>query len=249
LGNGTPARCKVWKDAGEKRKLVSTHVNQNISQQIEVLVKLDLPTVSSKYESKYIISGNGDVEIQNTYTPMSNDIPMMPRLGMQMQLPKEFSQLEWFGRGPQESMWDRKSGAMVDHYKGTVWEQYHPYVRPQETGNKTDVRWMTLTNKNGKGLMAIGAPLLSSSALAFDYKELYHGGKDKPNKHGNAIRQGDVISFQIDSKLMGGGGDNSWGAPVHAEYSIPSQPYQYSFILRPINGQKDLNELSKLRLK
>jgi beta-galactosidase len=249
LGNGTPARCKVWKDAGEKRKLVSTHVNQNISQQIEVLVKLDLPTVSSKYESKYIISGNGDVEIQNTYTPMSNDIPMMPRLGMQMQLPKEFSQLEWFGRGPQESMWDRKSGAMVDHYKGTVWEQYHPYVRPQETGNKTDVRWMALTNKNGKGLMAIGAPLLSSSALAFDYKELYHGGKDKPNKHGNAIRQGDVISFQIDYKQMGVGGDNSWGAPVHAEYSIPSQPYQYSFILRPINGQKDLNELSKLRLK
>lgn len=124
-----------------------------------------------------------------------------------------------------------------------------PYVRPQETGNKTDVRWIALTNSEGKGLMAIGAPLLSSSALAFDYKELYHPGKGKPNKHGNEIKKGDVISFQIDFKQMGVGGDNSWGAPVHAEYSIPVQPYCYSFILRPINGNKDLNELSKQRVK
>ncbi|MPQ46170.1 DUF4981 domain-containing protein [Marinifilum sp. N1E240] len=249
LGNGTPARCKVWKDAGEKRKMISIGVNQNTPQQIEILVKLDLPTVTSKYSSKYIISGNGDITIENTFTPESNDLPMIPRLGMQMQLPKEFANLEWFGRGPQETMSDRKSAAIVDHYKGSVWEQYHPYVRPQETGNKTDVRWIALTNNDGKGLMAIGAPLLSASALGFDYKQLYHGGKDKPNKHGNEIKQGDVISFQIDYKQMGVGGDNSWGAPVHAEYCIPSQPYHYSFILRPINGEKDLNQLSKLRAK
>ncbi|RKE04099.1 beta-galactosidase [Marinifilum flexuosum] len=249
LGNGTPARCKVWKTAGEKRELLSIETNQISAQQIEVIVKYNLPTASSSYKTKYLVSGNGDVEIENTFVPNSNDLPMIPRLGMQMQLPKEFSNIEWFGRGPQESMWDRKSGAMLDHYKGTVWEQYHPYVRPQETGNKTDLRWIALTNKDGKGLMAIGAPLLSGSALGFDYKELYHGGKDKPNKHGNAIKQGDVISFQIDYKQMGVGGDNSWGAPVHAEYCIPSQPYQYSFILRPINGEKDLNELSKTRVK
>lgn len=249
LGNGTPAKCKLWKDAGERKELISFTSKQISPQQIEVIAKLNLTSVSSKYETRYLVSGNGDISIENSFTPESNDLPMIPRLGMQMQLPASFSNLEWFGRGPKETMWDRKSGAAVDQYKGTVWEQYHPYVRPQETGNKTDVRWIALTNSEGKGLMAIGTPLLSSSALAFDYKELYHPGKGKPNKHGNEIKKGDVISFQIDFKQMGVGGDNSWGAPVHAEYSIPVQPYCYSFILRPINGNKDLNELSKQRVK
>lgn len=249
LGNGTPAKCKIWKDAGEKRELSEIKLNQINPQQIEVNVQSNLASASSKYHTKYFISGNGDIEIENQFTPLSNDLPMIPRLGMQMQLPKEFNQLEWFGRGPQESMEDRKSAGIIDHYKGNVWEQYHPYVRPQETGNKTDLRWIALTNKDGKGIMAIGAPLLSGSALGFDYKQLYHEGKDKPNKHGDEIKQGDVTSFQIDYKQMGVGGDNSWGAPVHAEYCIPSKTYKYKFILRPINGEQDLNELSKLRIK
>jgi len=128
-----------------------------------------------------------------------------------------------------------------------VAEQYHPYVRPQETGNKTDLRWMALTNKESVGLMVLAESELSGSALPFDYKELYHSGKGNPQKHGAEIKVGDVISWQIDHKQMGVGGDNSWGAPVHAEYSIPSQDYKYMFILRPINGEKDLNELSKNR--
>jgi beta-galactosidase len=249
LGNGTPAKCKIWKDAGEMKELISFISKQISPQQIELVVKLNMTSVSSKYETRYLISGNGDIEVENHFIPESNDLPMMPRLGMQMHLPKSFSNIEWFGRGPQETMWDRKSGAVVDHYKGMVWEQYHAYVRPQETGNKTDVRWIAVTNDDGKGLMAIGAPLLSSSALAFDYKELYHPGKGNPNKHGNEIKKGDVISFQIDYKQMGVGGDTSWGAPVHSEYSLPVQKYTYRFILRPINGEKNLNELSKTRIK
>ncbi|BAX79307.1 glycoside hydrolase family 2 TIM barrel-domain containing protein [Labilibaculum antarcticum] len=249
LGNGTPAKCKLWKNAGEEKELISFTSTQISPQQIELVVQLNLASASSKYKTRYLISGNGDIEVENHFTPESNDLSMIPRLGMQMQLPGSFSNIEWFGRGPQESMWDRKSGALVDHYKGTVWEQYHPYVRPQETGNKTDVRWIALTNNDGKGLMAIGAPLLSSSALAFDYQELYHPGKGKPNKHGNEIKKGEIISFQIDYKQMGVGGDNSWGAPVHAEYSLPAEEYTYSFILRPINAEKNLNELSKTRIK
>ncbi|RUT79700.1 glycoside hydrolase family 2 TIM barrel-domain containing protein [Ancylomarina longa] len=247
LGNGTPAKCKVWKDAGEKTKLLSFTSKQINPQQIEIDVKLNLTSVSSKYETHYLISGNGDILVDNQFIPYTDELPMIPRMGMQMQLPKNFTKVEWFGRGPQENMWDRKSGAPVGHYKGTAWEQYHPYVRPQETGNKTDVRWIALSNKEGKGLMAIGAPLLSASALPFDYKQLYHSGKGNPQKHGNEIKQGDVISFQIDYKQMGVGGDNSWGAPVHAAYCLPVQPYHYRFILRPINGQKDLDELSKKR--
>jgi beta-galactosidase len=120
-------------------------------------------------------------------------------------------------------------------------------VRPQETGNKTDLRWMALFNNKSRGLMVISQSELAGSALPFDYKELYHSGKGNTQKHGAEIKNGEVISWQIDYKQMGVGGDTSWGAPVHAEYSIPSQDYKYEFILRPINGEKNLNELSKNR--
>jgi len=247
LGNGTPAKCQVWKEAGENAQVLSFENKKLSDQEVLVTVSMKLSEAKSKYQTRYFIYANGDIKVENTFTPESNDIPMLPRLGMQMQLPKAFNQFEWFGRGPQENMSDRKSGYPVSHYKSSVAEQYHPYVRPQETGNKTDLRWMALTNKESVGLMVLAESELSGSALPFDYKELYHSGKGNPQKHGAEIKVGDVISWQIDHKQMGVGGDNSWGAPVHAEYSIPSQDYKYMFILRPINGEKDLNELSKNR--
>jgi beta-galactosidase len=249
LGNGMPAKCQVWKEAGAKAQVLSFESKKLNNQVVEVTISLNLPTVSSKYQTRYLIYGNGDIKVKNTYHPEANDIPMLPRLGMQMQLPKAFNQIEWFGRGPQESMNDRKTGYPVGHYKSSVAEQYHPYVRPQETGNKTDLRWMALTNEQFLGLMVISESELAGSALPFDYKELYHSGKGNTQKHGAEIKAGEVISWQIDYKQMGVGGDNSWGAPVHSEYSIPAQDYSYEFILRPINGEKDLNELSKLRFK
>ena len=249
LGNGMPAKCQDWKEAGTNAKVLSFESKQLSDQVVEIKVSFDLATVSSKYQTRYLVYGNGDIKIQNTYHPEAKNIPMLPRLGMQMQLPKSFNQMEWFGRGPQENMSDRKTGYPVGHYKSSVAKQYHPYVRPQETGNKTDLRWMALTNKEAVGLMVISESELSGSALPFDYKELYHSGKGNPQKHGAEIKTGEVISWQIDYKQMGVGGDTSWGAPVHSEYSIPAQDYSYEFILRPINGEKDLNELSKNRFE
>ena len=230
-------------------KLIAFESKKLSDQEVLVTVSMNLTEAKSKYQTRYFIYGNGDIKIENTFTPESNEIPMLPRLGMQMQLPKSFNQFEWFGRGPQENMSDRKTGYPVGHYKSSVAEQYHPYVRPQETGNKTDLRWMALTNKESIGLMVLAQSELSGSALPFDYKELYHSGKGNPQKHGAEIKLGEVISWQIDYKQMGVGGDTSWGAPVHAEYSIPAQDYSYEFILRPINGETDLNELRRIMQK
>ena len=249
LGNGMPAKCQAWKEAGSTAKLLDFQTKKINNQLVEINITLDLPGVSSKYTTRYLVYGNGDIRVQNHYHPESNNITMLPRLGMQMQLSREFNKMEWFGRGPQENMTDRKSGYPVGHYKSNVNEQYHPYVRPQETGNKTDLRWMALFNNESLGLMVIAKSELAGSALPFDYKELYHSGKGKPQKHGAEIKNGDVISWQIDHKQMGVGGDTSWGAPVHSEYSIPAQDYKYEFILRPIKGENDLNELSKNRYK
>jgi beta-galactosidase len=247
LGNGMPGKCKAWKTAGEKRQLVKISSKQLSRQSIQVTVKSNLPNVQSKYQTIYTIYGDGAIKVENQFTPENADQAMIPRMGMQMQLPVEYNQMEWYGRGPQESYWDRKTGAAVGRYSGSVWEQYHPYVRPQETGNKEEVRWMALTNKEGFGIMAVGAPMISASALQFDYSKLYHAGKGNPQKHGNEIKKENLINFQIDYKQMGVGGDNSWGAPVHSEYSLPVQPYHYSFILRPVKAGENLMKVSKIR--
>ena len=117
----------------------------------------------------------------------------------------EFHNLSWYGRGPHESYQDRKTGAAIGVYSGTVWEQYHPYVRPHENGNKTDVRWIALTNDEGIGLMAVGMPLLSASAHQFLPQVLKYIPDSQ--RHGNEIKPGDLIRLNIDYQQMGVGGD------------------------------------------
>ena len=151
----------------------------------------------------------------------------MPRFGMQMSMPAEFTTFTWYGRGPHETYWDRKTGAAVGLYSGQVSEIVHDYVRPQENGNRTDVRWVGLTNNKGEGLIALGMPLLSVSAWPYTMEAL------ESARHINELKQGKNITVNIDYKQMGVGGDNSWGARTHPEYTLPAKPYRYSFCLRP----------------
>jgi beta-galactosidase len=112
-------------------------------------------------------------------------------------------------------------------------EQYFPYIRPQENGNKTDVRWVTLRNSDGFGLMAIGMPLLSVSAHHFTIGD-FDPGEEKAQRHPNELVPRDLVTLNLDYKQMGVGGDNSWGAQPHREYSLPVQVYSYSFRLCPV---------------
>jgi len=142
--------------------------------------------------------------------------------------------MTWFGRGPHESYWDRQTSAAVGLYAGAVADQYHPYVRPQEFGNKTDVRWVALTNRDGVGLLAVGMPLIYTTATRIPV-DVYDGTRDASQRHTTDMRPRDLVVFNIDWKQMGVGGDTSWGAQTHAEYTLPAQPYAYSFRLRPFS--------------
>jgi beta-galactosidase len=158
-----------------------------------------------------------------------------------MSLPGDFSQVEWFGRGPHESYWDRKTSAAVGHYSGSVWDQTFPYVRPQETGNKTDVRWMALSNGT-IGLMAVGRPTFDGSVHQYPYRDLDHVKHGQ--KHGKLdIQPKDQVDWLIDYKQLGVGGDNSWGARPHDQYTLFPKPYSYSFKLIPFKTEKDLSSL------
>ena len=151
-----------------------------------------------------------------------------------MVLPGEFENMEWYGRGPHESYWDRKTSAAVDVYRGRVTDQYYPYIRPQENGNKTDVRYVALTNSEGVGLLAVGMPLLSVSALQYSIDDLDEGD-NKSNRHTIDLEKRDLVFLNLDYGQMGLGGDTSWGAVIHKEYTLPAREYSYSFWMCPVS--------------
>jgi len=146
---------------------------------------------------------------------------------MQRAMPGRFDMLTWLGRGPHETYWDRKTGAAVGLYSGSVEENIHVYVRPQENGNKSDVRWMALTDRDGIGFIAVGMPTIDVSAWPFTMQEL----EDAPHIH--ELPRRDLITVNLDYKQMGVGGDDSWGARPHPEYTLPAEKYRYRFRLMP----------------
>ena len=122
-------------------------------------------------------------------------------------------------------------------------EQIHEYVRPQENGNKTDVRWVALTNDDGVGLLAVGMPLLSVSAWPYTMGDL------EGAEHPHELPRRETITLNLDYKQMGVGGDNSWGARTHPEYTLPPKPYGYRFRLRPYTpAMGDIEALARYTL-
>jgi beta-galactosidase len=227
-GNGMPRRQGVWREAGPKRTVESVQAQQIAPQMARITAVATLPVgEGTRYVTTYDVYGNGEVLVEVSLMPSGENIPDLPRLGMQMAVPRQFSTMSWFGRGPHESYWDRKTGQAVGLYSGPVEEQIHVYVRPQENGNKTDVRWMVLTDANGAGLMAVGMPTLDVSAWPFSMEDLEQA------THINKLPRRDFITLNLDYKQMGVGGDDSWGARTHPEYTLPAQPYTYRFRLRP----------------
>lgn len=227
-GSNTPKRLGLWRQAGPNRKIGNITVEQLKPQVVRIIVPVQLPVGDCDYRSTYTVYGSGEVIVESRLKP-GGKLPDLPRFGMQMAIPGQFSTMTWYGRGPHETYWDRKTGAAVGEYCGPVEEQISEYVRPQENGNKTDVRWVALTNKNGAGLLAVGMPLLSVSAWPFTMQDL------EDAEHVHELPRRDTITVNLDYKQMGVGGDDTWSVKSrpHKEYTLPARPYSYSFRLRP----------------
>jgi beta-galactosidase len=227
IGNKMPLRQGIWRNAGKERTKAKVFVKQMQPQVIRVTALSFLLAGNSPLENSYTIYGNGDIIIECKVAP-HKDLPDLPRMGMQTQLPGEYNMVTWFGRGPHENYWDRCTGAAVGLYNAPVEKQVHRYVRPQENGNKTDVRWLALTGKNGKGLLIVGMPLLYVSAWPYNMENLERG------KHIYEPVNNGIITLNLDYRQMGVGGDNSWGALPHPEYRLPPKEYSYRFRLTPV---------------
>jgi len=238
-GNRMAARQAVWRMAGPQRVVTEVKAQKKGDYAVEIIANCVLPAGMSSQTISYIVYGNGDVVIKNVFKA-GMDLPNLPRFGMQMTIPPGYQNLTWYGRGPHESYWDRKSGAAVGRYTGQVKDLLHPYIRPQECGNRTDVRWLTLTDENGAGWLAVGYPVLSVSAWPFSQDDLERA------EHTFDLQQRRAITVNLDLQQMGVGGDNSWGARPHAQYTLPATFYSYSFRLTPLSGEeKSLEPLIK----
>ncbi len=252
FGNNLHKRSRVWRKAGETRKLKHVSVKKAKENTVEVTFNFDLVDKENEqiatYKSGYTVYAAGDILVNNSFKMTKDDLPEIVRMGMNLVMPRHFDHMSWFGRGPHESYLDRKTSAFVGVYSGAVADQYWAYLRPQENGNKTDVRWMTITDKAGNGLKFTGMPLLEVSAhhnIMEDFESLERTdgrqvpGAEVKNRHTVDVKPRQLTSVNIDYKQMGVGGDNSWGAWTHEQYRLTSKAYSYSFSIRPISAKED----------
>ena len=260
FGNGLPERSRIWKEAG--RNAVLTQARSEMSNPKFAIFDFhfnlqDSTGVFAGLGVRYKVYGCGEITVDYSFTAIREGLPEIPRIGMNMTLPEEFKTIKYYGRGPWENYWDRKTGSFVGLYKTTASEMYTPYIRPQENGYRTDVRWLTLTNGQGQGLLISGEPLICFSALhntAEDFTSShrnYDGRLDNPaqyNRHTSDITPGNLVSLNIDLAQMGVGGDNSWGARTHPEYRLEGKIYQYRFRLKPIGLIENESTVARQRL-
>ncbi len=237
-GNQMPNRLGLWKHAGQGRSAPTIEITQNPPQVVRVKVKTKLMAGNSTLQTETIVFASGDVVVRNA---LSADpaAPNIPRIGMTFRMPENYSHVRWYGRGPHENYWDRKTGAPFGEYQGSVEELIHTYVRPQENGNRSDARWASFTNKRGAGLLVSGLPTFDFSVWPYSANEL----EEAKHIH-EPVRTG-PITVNIDYKQMGVGGDNSWGARTHPEYRLKPGEYRYGFRLTPVASHSKAAKIAK----
>ncbi len=239
-----PAGPGVWRKAHESFIVRSCQVAQPAPDRVVVSVDGWLAAVASEYRLTWTILGSGQVLVQATWLPAAAfALPEPPRFGMQTTLRAGFDRLVWLGKGPQETYWDRQE-ARVGLYSGRVRDQYFDYIKPQETGNKVGVRWLALTDERGRGLLAVGQPLLSANALHYTTDDLFCATQ-RENFYRYQLPERDTITLNLDLQQRGLGGDDSWGAVPHAAFRLSTWPTTYSYRLQVLAGGEDLPQLAK----
>ncbi len=231
FGNKMPERCAMWRTFGRELELQSL-VPVQTGGIAMLLAEYIHPGNGSTYRVSYSFNNRGEILISVEFNPGSDKFPEIPRFGMTLVLPEGFDNLEYFGRGPHENYTDRNRSSNVGLYESNVEEQYVPYITNGENGNKTGVRWLSLTNIEGRGIRIKGGPLFDFSALHYAQDDLDREVRD--GAHTIDLERSENIFLNVDWKQMGVGGDDSWGARTHASYVLSPGPLSYSFIIGPL---------------
>ena len=224
-------RYAIWKNP--TIKLVSLQQRME-GQQAIIEAEYEMKEASAKLNLTYIINNEGAIKVTQKMTSDKNaKVPNLFRFGMQMQMPKSFDKVEYYGRGPVENYIDRKANADLGIYRQSVAEQFYPYIRPQETGTKSDIRWWKTINMAGRGIQVIASKPFSASALHYTIESLDEGLYKKQG-HSQEVKEADLTNFCFDLIQAGLGCEDSWGRIARPEYQVPYGDYEFTFILKPM---------------
>ncbi|MDE5882076.1 MAG: DUF4981 domain-containing protein [Muribaculaceae bacterium] len=233
-GAGLQHKYAAWKNPEIKLESLNADMENGLAV---VKAKYSMPGVKAHLALTYTINGAGAVQVNQTLTAdKTAEVSGMFRFGMQMQMPETFSSIEYYGRGPIENYADRNNSTLVGLYNQKVADQFYPYVRPQETGTKSDVRYWKQLNNSGNGLEFISENPFSASALNYSIESL-DGGPNKANTHSPEVQKVDYTNLLIDKAQIGLGCVNSWGAMPLKEYLLPYGDYSFTFVMKPVFHQ------------
>jgi len=235
FGAGLQQKYAVWKNPKFKLASLKSEMKDGLAV---VSAEYEMPSVSAgtKLQLTYEINNRGAVKVsQKLVAEKGAKVANIFRFGMQMVMPKSFENISYYGRGPVENYIDRKWATELGVYNQTVTDQFYAYIRPQENGNKTDIRWWKQFNEAGRGLQFVAEAPFSASALRYTIESL-DSGWEKKQEHSNEVEPADLTNFLIDKVQMGLGCVDSWGAIPREEYMLPYGDYEFTFIMQPINN-------------
>ena len=234
MGAGVQKHNRIWREP--KLQLVAFNAAlDKKDNKADVHVEYDMPEVGAQLTLTYSVMGDGSMHVTQQMTPKTADErPFLLRYGMVMQLPYDMQVSEFYGRGPIENYADRKLSQNVGIYKQTADEQFYPYIRPQETGTKCDIRWWKQTNDKGFGFRIVSPELFSASALHYSIADLDEG-LEKAQRHSPQVPKSKYTELCIDLGQTGVGGVNSWSKEAIAlpPYRLPYKQYTFTFTLVP----------------
>ena len=231
-GARTQNKFKVWKDVAQDSK-VETTVKNGSKNEVEISFSRTILNGDAQLIQTYLVNGNGAVKITNHLKAIKGEYPNMYKFGNKLVLPEAYKNITFYGKGPFEAYTDRQHAAKVGLYKQTISAQYFPYIRPQENGNKKDIRWATLTKNDGSGLQFLSETSFHISALNYSEDDLSSGDK-RTQKHAGELDPRKEVFVNIDGFQQGIGSINSWGRLPMKHYRLPYQNYSYSYWMIPV---------------
>jgi beta-galactosidase len=237
FGSNMPSKLGIWRNAHEDIKVKNVTVGDKDTNGLVIKVEYELAGVNVPYTVDFLIQNDGSIQVTASIDMTGRDLPELPRFGMRTQLSPQYKYLNYYGRGPWENYNDRNESAFVGLYNDSVENQYcYGYIRPQESGYKTDVRWFTLTDENGNGVRIEGAQPICFSAIDHSDENL-DPGNTKKQQHPSDLPPHNLVNVHIDLRQRGLGGDNSWGALPHDQYRLLDKKYTYTYAIKLVDGK------------
>jgi len=222
-------RFAAWKKP--QMKVESCELNGN-----QIVAKIAMPTVKAMLTMSYTLQSSGEVVVRQQLEPQGETKDQwLFRYGMQLQMPRQYDQVRYYGRGPHENYCDRNSSEFIGCYEGAVKDEYYPYVRPQESGNHTDMRWFEVTDGR-RGLRFSSNAPMECSALPYLVEDLDAGAvkEHRWGQHSGDLVERPLTQVHIQQRQMGLGCVNSWGTWPERAYMLPLQPYDFTFAIQAV---------------